>query len=288
MSAPLRLPTLDVVIPCYNEENEIADCLEALLAQKHELTRIIIVDNNSTDTTAKLLAKYAKKHSEIYLLKETQQGIEYARDTGINASRADIVARIDADTRVLEGWARAIREFYANNPTIAAGSGATEFYDLPFRRFTNIMAWFFTTSSNRLVAHSSNLYGANMTIRVAAWKDIVDTLPTRNQRIMEDLSISLALQKKDYHVAHISKAKAHVSGRRIRSHPRDFYHYNKRWPATYRAMGFTRQARRIAVVAWFGCIAQAIASLGFLFYDPHTTKFSMRRYKHGYETRPWL
>jgi len=247
-----------------------------------------VVDNNSTDDTVKIVTRYMKKHPIIRLIHEPEQGVEYARDAGIAASESDIVARIDADTRVLAGWAHTIREFYTAHPDISAGSGATEYYDLPFRRFTNMMTLFFTTVSNRMAAHSSSLYGANMSIRATAWKDVFESLPARGQYIMEDQAISLALQKRGHKVAYIQSAKAHVSGRRIRSSPREFYHYNMRWPTTYRVMGFHREARRITAVAWLGCLAQAVASLGFRFYDPHTMKFSIRQYNHGYETRPWL
>lgn len=53
------LPTLDVVIPCYNEEHDIAQCLDLLLAQADDIAQIIVVDNNSTDTTPKFSSSIA-------------------------------------------------------------------------------------------------------------------------------------------------------------------------------------------------------------------------------------
>lgn len=70
----LVLPTLDVVIPCYNEERDIAQCLDLLLAQADDIAQIIIVDNNSTDSTPEILARYGAKYQKIVVLHETRQG----------------------------------------------------------------------------------------------------------------------------------------------------------------------------------------------------------------------
>lgn len=282
------LPTLDVVIPCYNEQDDIGQCLESVLAQGDELHEIIIVDNNSTDDTLAIVEEFMQRHKVIRLVHEPLQGIEYARDAGIGASRADIVARIDADTRVLPGWSRAIREFYATHPEVAAGSGTSEYYDLPFRRFTNMMTWLTMAMTNQVIARSYGLYGANMSLRTAAWKELCVALPSRGQHLMEDLSISLALQQLGYSLSHIPHAGAHVSGRRIRSRPIEFMRYNRRWPNTYRIMGFSGKARLITLASWLGNIAQAVASLLLRFHDPHTGKFSIRHFWEGYEARPWL
>ena len=278
-------PTLDVVIPCYNEAQDIARCLDLLLDQRKELQRIIVVDNNSSDGTPSILRDYATREPIIDVLHETRQGVEFARDTGMAYARADVVARIDVDARVQPGWARALREFYATHPDVQAGTGATEYFDLPVRRFTNMVTWFFMTMSNQVMAGSVNLYGANMSIRRQAWDMVKDHLPGRDAHVMEDLSISLALEKRGQKIAYIPEAMAHVSGRRMRTNPRDFARYNAQWPNTYRAMGFSRKARAIRPMSWLGNILQWGLAFLLRFHDPATGKFSVRTFHNGYEGR---
>lgn len=279
------LPTLDVVIPCYNEEHDIAQCLDLLLAQADDIAQIIVVDNNSTDTTPKILKQYSAAHQNITVLRETRQGVEFARDTGLAHATSDIIARIDVDARVQPGWARALRDFYGTHSDVQASTGATEYYDLPARRFTNFMTWFFMTVSNELLAGSVNLYGANMSIRKDAWESIKDELPGRDTHVMEDLAISLALQRQAKKIAYVPAAMAHVSGRRMRTSPRKFARYNAQWPATYRVMGYPDKARIITPVSWFGNFLQTLLALLLLFHNPYTGKFGIRNFKHGYEGR---
>lgn len=196
-----------------------------------------------------------------------------------------MIARIDVDARVQPGWARALREFYGAHPDVQASTGATEYYDLPARRITNFMTWFFMTVSNELLAGSVNLYGANMSIRKDAWENIKDELPGRDTHVMEDLSISLALQRKGKKIAYVPAAMAHVSGRRMRTSPRKFARYNAQWPATYRVMGYPDKARIITPVSWFGNCLQTLLALLLLFHNPDTGKFSIKNFKYGYEGR---
>ena len=279
------LPTLDVVIPCYNEEHDIAQNLDLLLAQSDDIARVIVVDNNSTDATPEILEQYSTKHQKVTVLHEVRQGVEFARDTGMAYAKSDVVARIDVDARVQPGWAHALREYYAAHPDVQACTGATEYYDLPARRITNSITWFFMTVSNELLAGSVNLYGANMSIRKNAWESVKDELPGRDTHVMEDLSISLALQRQGKKIAYISAAMAYVSGRRMRTSPRKFARYNAQWPETYRVMGYPEKARVIMPISWFGNFLQTLLALLLLFHNPHTGKFGVRNFKHGYEGR---
>lgn len=283
MSTPL--PTLNVVIPCYNEEDELRGCLDLLLAQSEHIAQIIVVDNNSTDLSAEILTEYTKKSSKVIMLHEAHQGVEFARNTGFAYASADIIARIDVDTRVSAGWAKAILEFYATHPEVSAGTGATEYYDLPARKFTNAMTWFFMTMSNEKVAGSVNMYGANMSIRRKVWPRVMKILPNKDARVMEDLAISLALEQLGQTIAYLPEAKADVSGRRMRTDPRKFARYNAQWPNTYRVMGYPRRARLIKAVSYFGNFLQALLAVVLRFHDPETGKFSIAQFASSYETR---
>lgn len=276
-------PTLDVVIPCYNEEGDIAECLERLLAQADQIERIIVVDNNSTDTTAAIIKKYQAAHDKIVYLVEPQQGVQHARNAGFAAASSDILARIDADTRVMPDWAKRIREYYGAHPDAQVATGATEYYDLPARKITNFMTWFFMYASNKLVGGSIGLYGANMSIRRKAWADIKQYVKM-NPEIMEDLSISLALQRSGYRVVYVREAFARVSGRRIRTNPKHFAAYNEKWWRTYQVYGQRFQARAVRVFSLFGNLLQAPTAWLLQFHDPKTGTFHAKKVSH-YEER---
>ena len=94
---------LAFVIPAYNEEALIGKCVESVVAEVRRSGReidIVVVNNNSTDRTAEIAAGYPG----VRVVDEKQKGLVSARDGGLKATTAELVANIDADTIVPEGW----------------------------------------------------------------------------------------------------------------------------------------------------------------------------------------
>jgi glycosyltransferase involved in cell wall biosynthesis len=103
-----ELPFVSVVVPLYNEERWIDECLRALSAQQYPEDRyeILVIDNNSTDRSAERVALYPR----VRLLREPVQGDFAARNRGIVEARGDILAFTDADTAPHPDWIRSIVE----------------------------------------------------------------------------------------------------------------------------------------------------------------------------------
>jgi glycosyltransferase involved in cell wall biosynthesis len=123
-------PLVSFVVPAYNEEALIASCLASIQAEISRTrcaAEIIVVNNNSTDGTRRI----ASSVPGIIIVDEPQRGLVQARRAGCLAARGKLIANIDADTILTEGWLRtALREF-ERNPKLAALSGPFIHYDLP-------------------------------------------------------------------------------------------------------------------------------------------------------------
>lgn len=83
-------PTVSVVIPVYNEEKVIADCLSSLSRQSYKPLEVILVDDGSTDNTL-------KKISNFKLLRQKHRGPGPARNLGASKARGEILVFVDAD-----------------------------------------------------------------------------------------------------------------------------------------------------------------------------------------------
>jgi glycosyltransferase involved in cell wall biosynthesis len=93
---------MSVIIPCKNEDKNIARCIEALLKQDlNNMLEIIVVDNGSTDNTIKILNCYIPR---IKLLHFTGSPISQVRNYGARIATRDWLAFIDGDVEVDEYW----------------------------------------------------------------------------------------------------------------------------------------------------------------------------------------
>ena len=100
-------PKVSVVVPVYNAESCIEECIDSLLSLIYPKKSydIIVVNNRSSDKTDSILQKFNNK---IKILDEQKKGASAARNTGIKNSKGEIIVFTDADCRVDKQWLRNI------------------------------------------------------------------------------------------------------------------------------------------------------------------------------------
>ncbi|WP_434729493.1 glycosyltransferase family 2 protein [Rhizobium binae] len=91
------LPLVSVVVPAYNASAYIERTLRSAIRQTYTALEIIVVDDGSTDDTAKVVEMIAMSDSRIRLLSTPNRGVAAARNTGIDTSSGRFVAFLDAD-----------------------------------------------------------------------------------------------------------------------------------------------------------------------------------------------
>jgi glycosyltransferase involved in cell wall biosynthesis len=86
-------PTVSVVIPAYNAERFLAEALESVFAQTTPAAEVIVVDDGSTDATPEV----ARSFRAVTLIEQQHRGVSVARNTGVRASKGELIAFLDAD-----------------------------------------------------------------------------------------------------------------------------------------------------------------------------------------------
>jgi glycosyltransferase involved in cell wall biosynthesis len=111
-SSPDRAVDLSVVIPARNVEATLPEQLDALLAQEWAARwEIIVVDNESTDRTARIAAEYARQHPRVRVASASGgAGVNYVRACGIAAAHSDNIAFCDGDDIAGPHWVAAVGE----------------------------------------------------------------------------------------------------------------------------------------------------------------------------------
>lgn len=97
--------SISVIVPAYNVQQFIDDCLHHIVEQMGPQHELIVVDDGSTDSTAARVEQVRAAHPQlrIVLQRQANQGISEARNAGLALARGDYIAFVDSDDRLLPG-----------------------------------------------------------------------------------------------------------------------------------------------------------------------------------------
>lgn len=124
---------LSLIIPTHNRALQLLRALESVVRQTVDpaLWECVVVDNASTDDTARRFDEFAAAHPRFALRRvyESEPGVSYARNRGLREARAEVVASIDDDERIDEGFIAAYMAFFEAHPeaTVAGGRIIAEY-----------------------------------------------------------------------------------------------------------------------------------------------------------------
>ncbi len=94
-------PAISIVVPAYNKDPYIKQCMDSLVNQTLKNIEIIVVDDASTDNTLQILRDYEKKDSRVKIIAKTLNGgLHMARKTAVQATSGDYVLFVDADDEI--------------------------------------------------------------------------------------------------------------------------------------------------------------------------------------------
>ena len=201
---------ISFIIPCYNEEQYIGDCIRSIKKQASErfiFYEIIVVDNNCTDKTA--LIAFAEG---ALVVSEKRKGVVFARQKGYEIAKFPLIANIDADSRLGEGWVEnAIA--HINKDDVVAVTGPLIYDDVStsmniMTKFYYYLAWF----SNNYIGVF--LQGGNALIKKSAL-DKVNGYDTSIAFYGEDTMTAKRIQQFGK-IKFVMKLKLHSSPRRLK------------------------------------------------------------------------
>ena len=91
---------LSVVIPVYNTEKWLGECLDSILAQDAFDSEVVCVDDGSTDGSPDILAEYAGKDSRVKVILQKNRGVSSARNVGMDAAQGEYIWFFDSDDSI--------------------------------------------------------------------------------------------------------------------------------------------------------------------------------------------
>ena len=236
---------ISVVVPFYNEESYIEECIQALLSQDYpeENHEILLVDNNSSDRSAEIVRRYPR----IKLLSESTPGDFAARNRGLAAAKGEIIAFTDSNCAPRKDWLRSIAAaMLASNAGIVLGS--LQFaLDSPalsmMEAYESEKADYILSSNNKEIYVA---YTSNLAIRKALFDSLGHFSPVyRNsdivfvRRAVDEYSCNVIRYFPEICVRHLEISDIWTYYRKIQIYGRDYHRYGK--IASVRPLGPTER-----------------------------------------------
>ncbi|PSS44137.1 glycosyl transferase [Arthrobacter woluwensis] len=251
----MNRPSVSIVIPAYNEESVIRQCLTAAIYQSSPAHEIIVVDNKSTDRTAEIVRSMQLEYPEspIHLVAQHDaQGLIPTRNAGLDYGSGEVLGRIDADSVLEPEWVEQVQNAFLD-PTVQAATGPVLYYDMPLRRWGQKADDRMRQLMLRLARHEYHfLFGSNMALRKSAWEIIrSETCLDEKDEMHEDIDLSLHLAEHSLRVQYVPTMVSGMSARRLEDSPRDYSYYVTRFDRTYKAHNIKKIALKAPMVVFY-------------------------------------
>ncbi len=91
---------ISVIVPVYQMENYLEECVSSILAQTHTRFQLLLIDDGSRDGSPALCDAYAARDARVEVIHQQNKGLSGARNTGLDHARGEYIAHIDADDSV--------------------------------------------------------------------------------------------------------------------------------------------------------------------------------------------
>lgn len=159
---------ISIIVPIYNVEKYLEECVESLIHQTYKNIEIILVDDESTDLSGKIADNYLKVDNRIKVYHKKNGGLSDARNYGINKATGRFISFVDSDDIVEPDFILTLYENLKKNMVRISACGICRYYDNGTRieynyqniekkyskeeahKYLNILGYFNVSSCNKL------------------------------------------------------------------------------------------------------------------------------------------
>jgi len=196
---------ISLLVPCYNEEKLVEDCIKSCLNQTRPFDQLVFVDDSSTDNTPKVLGKYNRSITVVKTPHNTGNKSS-AQEFGLRYIDGDVFVTTDADTILDKNFVAEIEKSFVNK-NVSAVAGYVR--SLPYNWLTLCRAFDYVMGQNihKLAEHYMRcifvMPGACSAFRTKVFKEYISF---DHDTITEDLDFTYKLHSKKMRIVFNSKA----------------------------------------------------------------------------------
>lgn len=122
-------PLISVIVPIYNAEAYLDNCIQSILAQSWPQIEVILVDDGSEDGSEQIIQRYLKQNPTITAFFQKNQGVSEARNAGLRAAKGEYIAFCDSDDTMAPDMLSVLLEKMRKTKTGLSCCGFAQFQD---------------------------------------------------------------------------------------------------------------------------------------------------------------
>ncbi|MCW3082667.1 MAG: epsJ 1 [Bacteroidetes bacterium] len=167
---------ISVIIPCYNAERFVAECLFSVLNQTHKNVEVICVDDGSSDNSLSILNDFQQKYPEIIrVISVPNQGASKARNLGLSQTTGDYIQFLDADDVITNEKLEKQLAGFSGNADVVISDRAQKNLDLSHVletvHFDDILVNPLETAVRKIITTCNPLYKKNMVLELGGYNE---------------------------------------------------------------------------------------------------------------------
>ena len=185
---------ISVIIPVYNVENYLEECLKSIQSQTYTNIEVILVNDGSTDKSKLICERYCKEDRRFHLLNQENQGLSAARNNGVAASTGEFIAFVDSDDIILPNYLETLIHYMTDEIDIVESQFTVSKEEFLDERFKELTILFEGNSEEAVKIFPKHVLNVNAVTKLYR-RSIVEAVPYIDGVIFEDVYCGIGMLK---------------------------------------------------------------------------------------------
>lgn len=185
---------ISVIVPVYNVEKYLEECLDSIQNQTYSNIEIILVNDGSTDNSKEICEKYCKQDSRFKLIDQTNQGQSVARNNGVATSTGEFIVFVDSDDIIQRNYLEELMKYMSKEVDIVESKFTVHKKEF-FNESSKAISVIFEGDSEEAVkAVPKHVLSVNPVTKLYR-RSIVEAVPYLEGYIFEDIYSGVGMLK---------------------------------------------------------------------------------------------
>ena len=185
---------ISVIVPVYNVERYLEECLNSIQHQTYTDIEVILVNDGSTDNSKIICERYCEEDNRFRLITQTNQGQSVARNVGVAASKGEYIAFVDSDDIIQRNYLEKLMQYMTEEVDIVESNFTVSKKDFLVEISKEITILFEGNSQEAVKIFPNHVLSVNPVTKLYR-REIVEAVPYPEGLIYEDIYCGIGMLK---------------------------------------------------------------------------------------------